>query len=99
MGQRLSTFGSRIRQNTHGLFGYGLLVMTLTHVLTHVFTRVHTALFPLLQAEFDLSLQQLGIIAAIPPLASTLLAIPTGLLSDKLGSRWLILGAMAISAA
>jgi MFS family permease len=98
MGQSLSTLHSRIKQNSHGLFSYGLLVMTLTHLLTHVFTRVHTSLFPVLQVEFGLSLQQLGLIAAIPPLASTLLAIPTGLLSDRLGSRWLILGAMAISA-
>jgi MFS family permease len=98
MGQRLSAIQSRITQNSHGLFSYGLLVMTLTHLLTHVFTRVHTSLFPILQVEFDLTLQQLGLIAAIPPLAQTLLASPTGLLSDKLGSRWLILGAMAISA-
>jgi MFS family permease len=99
MGQRLSAIQRRIVQNSHGLFSYGLFIMTLTHLLTHVFTRVHTALFPILQVEFDLTIQQLGIIAAIPPLAQTLLAIPTGLLSDKLGSRWLILGAMAISAA
>jgi MFS family permease len=99
MGQRLSAVQSRIVQNSHGLLSYGLLIMTLTHLLTHVFTRVHTTLFPILQVEFNLTIQQLGIIAAIPPLAQTLLAIPTGLLSDKLGSRWLILGAMAISAA
>lgn len=99
MGQTLSKIQSRIKQNSHGLFSYGVLIMTLTHLLTHVFTRVHTALFPILQTEFNLSLQQLGLIAAIPPLASTILAIPTGLLSDRLGSRWLILGAMVISAA
>jgi FSR family fosmidomycin resistance protein-like MFS transporter len=98
MGRSLSAIQNRFKQNSHGLFSYGLLIMTLTHLLTHVFTRVHTSLFPILQVEFDLSLQQLGLIAAIPPLASTLLAIPTGLLSDKLGSRWLILGSMAISA-
>jgi len=98
MGQRLSAIQSQLKLKSHGLFSYGLLIMTLTHLLTHVFTRVHTALFPILQVEFDLSLQQLGLIAAIPPLASTVLAIPTGLLSDKIGSRWLILGAMVISA-
>ena len=75
MGQRLSAIQSRINQNSHGLFSYGLLVMTLTHLLTHVFTRVHTALFPILQTEFNLSLQQLGLVAAIPPLASTILAM------------------------
>ena len=99
MGRSLHALQGHIKQNRDGLFSYGLLIMALTHLLTHVFTRVHTSLFPILQAEFDLSLQQFGLIAAIPPLASTLLAIPTGMLSDRLGSRWLSLVAMAISAA
>jgi hypothetical protein len=51
---------------------YGLIVMTVTHVLTHVFGGVHPAIFSLLREEFNLSLQQLGIIAAIPPLLQAL---------------------------
>jgi MFS family permease len=51
-----------------------------------------------LQDEFSLSLLQLGLIAAIPPLCQALLAIPTGLVSDKIGSRWLILASLVISA-
>jgi MFS family permease len=71
--------------------------MTLTHMLTHVFTRVHTTLFPVLQDEFSLSLQQLGLIAAIPALCQALLSIPTGLLSDKFGSRLMIIIALAVA--
>ena len=78
MGQSLSAIQSRIKKNSHGLFSYGLLIMTLTHLLTHVFTRVHTTLFPILQVEFDLSLQQLGLIAAIPPLARRCWPFPPG---------------------
>jgi MFS family permease len=73
--------------------------MTLTHMLTHVFTRVHTTLFPVLQDEFSLTLQQLGLIAAIPALCQALLSIPTGLLSDRFGSRLMIIVALVVATA
>lgn len=73
------------------ILAYGLIVMTLTHTLTHVFQRIHLALFPMIRREFDLSLQQLGAIAAIPFLCQALLGIPTGLLSDRFGSKKMIL--------
>jgi MFS family permease len=79
------------------IFNYGLFVMALTHMLTHVFLYVHTTLFPVLQDEFSLSLQQLGLIAAIPALCQALLSIPAGLLSDRLGSRLIIITALAIA--
>jgi MFS family permease len=72
------------------ILSYSLLVMTLTHVLTHVFGGIHTAVFSVLRDEFSLTLQQLGFIAAIPPLCQALLAIPTGLLSDRIGSKKMI---------
>ena len=90
--------GFKLLKKRSSVFGYGLLMMTLTHTLTHVFMRVHTTLFPILKDEFSLSLQQLGLIAAIPPLCQTLLAIPTGLLSDRLGSRKMILVSLVIIA-
>lgn len=76
---------------------YGLFVLTLTHMLTHVFMYVHTTLFPTLQVEFSLSLQQLGLIAAIPALCQVLLSIPAGLLSDRLGSRLMIVAALVLA--
>jgi len=79
------------------IFSYGLLVMTLTHVLTHVFGGIHTAVFSVLRDEFSLTLQQLGIIAAIPPLCQALLAIPTGLLSDRIGSKKMIVISFAVA--
>jgi MFS family permease len=80
------------------IFSYGLLVIAVTHTLTHVFARVHTTLFPILKDEFSLSLQQLGIIAAIPPLCQTILSIPTGLLSDKVGARKMIVVSLVVAA-
>ncbi len=59
--------------------------------MTHVFQRIHLALFPTIRREFDLSLQQLGVIAAIPFLCQALLGIPTGLLSDRFGSKRMII--------
>ncbi len=98
MNRGLTVAQSEIAKRGGSLFSYGLLVMAVTHLLTHVFTRVHTTLFPVLQDEFRLSLFQLGLIAAIPPLCQTLLAIPAGLVSDRVGSRRLILTSMVISA-
>jgi FSR family fosmidomycin resistance protein-like MFS transporter len=71
--------------------------MTATHTLTHVFQRIHLALFPLIRTEFNLSIQQLGIIAAIPPLCQAILYIPAGLLSDRIGSKLMILLSLSIA--
>ena len=76
---------------------YGLIVMTVTHVLTHVFGGVHPAIFSILREEFSLSLQQLGIIAAIPPLLQALISIPTGLLSDRFGSKRMVLVSLVVA--
>jgi MFS family permease len=76
---------------------YGLIVMTVTHVLTHVFGGVHPAIFSILREEFSLSLQQLGIIAAIPPLLQAIVSIPTGLLSDKFGSKRMVLVSLVVA--
>jgi MFS family permease len=76
---------------------YGLVVMTVTHTLTHVFGGIHTSIFSLLRTEFNLSLQQLGIIAAIPPLCQALFTIPTGLLSDRFGSKRMLLVSFTVA--
>lgn len=73
------------------IFNYGLIVMTLTHTLTHVFQRIHLALFPVIKQEFSLTIQELGLIAAIPYMVQVLLAIPTGMLSDRFGSKKLLM--------
>jgi len=82
-----------------GILSYGLIAMTLTHTLTHVFQRIHPAIFPILKGEYGLSLQQLGIIAAIPPLCQALFSIPTGLLSDRFGSKRMILVSLVVAVA
>jgi MFS family permease len=73
------------------LLNYGLIVMIVSHTLTHVFRGIHTAIFSILRDEFTLSLQQLGLIAAIPSLCQAILAVPTGILSDRIGSKKMLL--------
>ena len=79
------------------ILSYGLIVMTVTHTLTHVFSGIHPAIFSILREEFSLSLRQLGIIAAIPPLLQSILAIPTGLLSDRGGSKKMVLSSLIVA--
>ncbi|MCK4439266.1 MFS transporter, partial [Candidatus Bathyarchaeota archaeon] len=79
------------------LLSYGLIVMTLTHTMTHSFQNIHTALFPVLREEFMLTNQQIGLIASIPNLCQALLTIPAGLLSDRVGSRKMLLLAMGVA--
>jgi MFS family permease len=88
-------------QRSFTLLNYSLLVMTVTHTLTHAFGQIHTALFPILKspAEFNLTYQQIGLIAAIPPLCQAILSIPTGLLSDRFGSKKMVLLSMLVAAA
>jgi MFS family permease len=76
---------------------YGLAMMTLTHTLTHIFTRLYTASFPLLREEFSLSIQQIGMMAAIPPLFQTILYIPSGLITDKIGYKLMLLVSIALA--
>jgi MFS family permease len=76
---------------------YGLFVMVFTHTVTHTFQNIHTSLFPVLKTEFNLGYYELGLIAAIPPLCQTILSIPAGMLSDKLGMKKMILFSQILS--
>ncbi len=71
--------------------------MTITHVLTHAFQGVHTSIFSLLREEFNVSLTELGFIAAIPPLCQAFLAIPTGLLSDRIGAKKMLIASFIVA--
>lgn len=84
-------------ENKARILSFGLIVMTLTHTMTHSFQNIHTALFPVLREEFMLTNQQIGVIASIPSLCQALLTIPAGLLSDKVGSKKMLLLAMGVA--
>jgi MFS family permease len=79
------------------MVNYGLIVMTLTHTLTHVFGNLYTSSFPILRGEFNLTIYQLGLFAAIPPLCQALFSIPAGILTDKVGSRRMLLVSLILA--
>lgn len=91
--------GSAKESSKNSGLGFGLFVMTLTHVLTHVFGRLYTASFPIIRDEFSFSIQQLGLIAAIPPLVQALFSIPCGILTDRFGSKRMLLVSLAMAVA
>ena len=86
-------------KKSNSVLSYSLIVMAVTHTLTHAFQQIHTALFPILRSpeEFNLSYQQIGLIAAIPPLCQAILSIPTGLLSDRFGSKKMVLVSVVVA--
>ena len=64
--------------------------MVLIHALIHAAGNMRSTLFPILKNEFSLTNQQIGIIVAIPSLCQFLFSVPTGLFSDRFGSKKLI---------
>ena len=64
--------------------------MALIHALVHAAGNMRSTLFPVLKEEFSLTNQQIGLIVAIPSLCQFLFSVPTGLFSDRFGSKKLI---------
>jgi MFS family permease len=79
------------------LISYGLIAMVVTHTLVHAAGNIRNSIFPLLKEEYVPTNQQIGFIAAIPPLAQALFSIPMGWMSDRYGAKRLI--ALSISIA
>lgn len=85
-------------EKTVSILSYSLFVMFIIHTLTHVAGSIRTTIFPVLKEEFSLSNQQIGLIAAIPPLCTALITIPAGFLSDRYGAKKLIALSIGIAA-
>ncbi len=72
------------------IFSYGLSAVVITHALIHSAGNITGALYPILKEEFVLTNQQIGLMAAIPPLFQALFSIPAGHMSDRYGVKKLI---------
>ncbi len=85
-------------QKRASILSLSMFVLVLTHFLTHCTQRIHSVLFPIWRKpeELNLTLKQMGVIASLPSLLSTLLAIPVGLLSDKMGAKKMMLMSMSV---
>jgi MFS family permease len=85
------------KKKAESIFNLSLFILSGAHMVTHVFGRIHPALFPVFRDEFQLDLQQLGLVASIPTLLRMLFYLPSGLLSDKLGQKTLIIMSFVIA--
>ncbi len=90
--------GENQKSTIRTLLSSSLLIMVLTHTLVHAAGNIQTTLFPVLQEEFSLTNQQVGLIIAIPSLFQFLLSIPSGMVSDRFGPKKLIAVSIVIAA-
>lgn len=79
---RVKTLGTNL--------GYGIFIMFFTHILIHSASGLYPTLSPLIKKEFSLSIQQIGLIGAVPPLCQLLVGVPSGILSDRIGPKKII---------
>jgi len=90
--------GENEKSSLGKLMSSSLLIMVLTHTLVHAAGNIQSALFPVLQKEFSLTNQQVGLIVAIPSLFQFLLSVPSGMVSDRFGPKKLIAASIVIAA-
>ena len=88
-------FGSRLRRVTCDLQKAIWMVCT-THMFIEVFFLTQVALIPVIVLEFQLSLLEASLIAAVPSLVSLLMNIPSGLLADRVSANRLLCLSMTI---
>jgi MFS family permease len=67
-----------------------------THMFVEVFLLTQVALIPVIVHEFQLSLLEASLVAAVPSLVALCLNIPSGLLADRIGANRLLCIAMTI---
>ena len=90
--------GGSEKTNRNGILSSNLLILVLTHMLVHAAGNIRSTLFPVLKAEFSLTYQQVGLIIAIPSIFQFLLSIPSGIISDKFGTKNIIALSIVIAA-
>ena len=69
---------------------YALGLLTLVNLLNYLDRRTLAAVFPLLQAEWNLTDAQLGLVATAYALARALIVLPAGWLADQHGRVWVL---------
>jgi len=79
-----------LTENRRGLFSFALLAMVATHALIHAAGNMRSTMIVEIRKEFILSNMQIGLISAIPSLASVLFTLPVGWMSDKYGAKRLV---------
>lgn len=86
-------------ENRRGIFSFALLAMVATHALIHAAGNMRSTMIVEIRKEFILSNMQIGLISAIPSLASVLFTLPVGWMSDKYGAKRLVALSVGMGAA
>jgi len=82
-----------------GLFSFALLAMVATHALIHAAGSMRGPMIVEVRKDFVLSNMEIGLISAIPSLASVLFTLPVGWMSDRYGARRLVALSVMMAAA
>lgn len=76
-----------------------LSVIGIGHGMSHLYYLILAPLFPHLRDAFNVSYAELGLALALMPLTSSILQVPIGFMVDRLGSRMMLMGGLAVVAA
>ena len=90
--------GDNAKSSLGRLMSSSLLIMVLTHMLVHAAGNMRSTLLPVLEEEFRLTYQQIGLLVAIPSFCQFLLSVPSGMVSDRFGPKKLIAASILIAA-
>jgi FSR family fosmidomycin resistance protein-like MFS transporter len=73
------------------------LALSITHCMVEIFLFMHLAILPLLMREFTITIVQAGLVLTIPNIIRLGSTIPSGVIADKMDSRYLLSLAAALS--
>lgn len=73
--------------------------VSVAHFLSHLFLLAYPPLFPLLAAEFDVSIARLGLLVTAIYVPQLLLQLPFGEIVDRIGGKRVLVTGLALTAA
>lgn len=86
----------KVRRRATGVVEKPIWMVCTTHMLVEVFLLTQVALIPVIVREFQLSLLEASLVAAVPSLVALFMNIPSGLLADRVSANRLLCIAMTI---
>jgi MFS family permease len=69
------------------------------HLMSHFYMMALPPLFPLLRGEMGVSNTELGFVITLAAIAAGVGQMPTGIVVDRFGARWVLIGGVAVMAA
>jgi FSR family fosmidomycin resistance protein-like MFS transporter len=85
-----------VRRRATGVVEKPIWMVCTTHMFVEVFLLTQVALIPVIVLEFQLSLLEASLVAAVPSLVALCMNIPSGLLADRVSANRLLCITMTI---